>query len=218
VKAVATATIPFADTVREPPAIRKSEIAFFDIESSYDVKGRRQETIEFGAIIVDKLTFQVKQKVNFMIRPASGTIDPNSFKIHRISIGDLRGKPSFAKIADKIYDVLNGRIWSGHNIDGSDIPVLRREFNLAKHAMPQNAGTIDTYKIIPKVLPKDRAGNYKMASLGRYYGHGEERHRALDDCVMTLQVLKSVATGHFLEKFCPEMFCAPVAEESSDGY
>ncbi len=45
-----------------------------------------------------------------------------------------------------------------------------------------------------------------MASLGHYFGLGKEKHRALEDSKMTIDVLKGCCTLLFLEEKFPALF------------
>eukprot|EP01050_Picozoa_sp_SAG11_P023408 SAG11_NODE_4696_length_1802_cov_1.314151_1_plen_237_part_00 len=54
-------------------------------------------------------------------------------------------------------------------------------------------------------------GDLKLATLGRYFGFGEEQHRALADCDLNLRVLTRCATLSFLEAHCSEAVGAPTA-------
>ena len=57
---------------------------------------------------------------------------------------------------------------------------------------------IDTLTLLKKIWGK-RCGNIKMESLGKYFGLGIEKHRAIEDCEMTLEVMKKVALTIILE-------------------
>lgn len=186
-------------------ANRHNEMVFFDLETTTDFKNKYREVIEFGAIVVDRFTYRQLYRYNFLIRPLSGTVDAGSYSIHKISYSKLKSCHPFSTYAKKIYSILHGRVWVGHNINRFDIPVLQKEFGLVKHAFPSFTDSIDTLKLFMRIFPKDRAGNYKMATLGRYFGHGEEQHRAIEDCEMTIEVLKSISLTHLLETALPRL-------------
>ena len=65
---------------------------------------------------------------------------------------------------------------------------------------PKPSGMIDTLPLLKRTFGKGRAGNLKMATLGHFFGLGAERHRALEDCRMTIEVLKNCALVIYLEE------------------
>ncbi|CAA7041179.1 unnamed protein product [Microthlaspi erraticum] len=83
------------------PAEDRSEIAFFDVETTIPFRaGQKFEILEFGSILFAPRSF----------------ITPRSVKCNGIKREDVESKPSFAYIADIVYNILHGRIWAGHNI------------------------------------------------------------------------------------------------------
>lgn len=111
--------------------------------------------------------------------------------------------PSFRSVAQKIFEMLDGRTWLGHNIVRFDIPQLTKHFEAAGLRTPRPAGVIDTLSLLKTHFGK-RAGDLKMASLGRFFGQGEEQHRALADARMTLNVIKHAGAVLFLERSTAE--------------
>ncbi|KFK30555.1 hypothetical protein AALP_AA7G277200 [Arabis alpina] len=110
--------------------------------------------------------------------------------------------PSFEDVAEKIYGLLNGRIWAGHNIRRFDCVRIKEAFAEIGKAAPEPSGIIDSLGLLSNKFGK-RAGNMKMASLAAYFGLGVQKHRSLDDVRMNLEVLKHCATVLFLESTLP---------------
>jgi len=183
-------------------ATRAQQMCLFDIETNiFPI-----EVIEFGAIVVDKFSFvEASPRVSTLIRPPSGAISAKATACHGLTYADVKDAPAFAEVAARIHDALDGRIWVGHNINTFDVPHLCAAFEEANHPVPVPAGVLDTLPLVRRVFGK-RAGNAKMATLGRYFGFGEEKHRAVEDCEITLQVLKSVALAHCSSSTCPRSF------------
>jgi len=198
-----------APKVKADAATRAQQMCLFDIETNiFPI-----EVIEFGAIVVDKFSFvESSPRVSTLIRPPSGAISAKATACHGLTYADVKDAPAFAEVAARIHDALDGRIWVGHNINTFDVPHLRAAFEAANHPMPVPAGVLDTLPLVRRVFGK-RAGDAKMATLGRYFGFGEEKHRAVEDCEMTLQVLKSVALGALLEQELPALFPKFVEEK-----
>jgi len=113
----------------------------------------------------------------------------------------LRNAPKFEQVAQTIFDLLDGQIWCGYNIISFDNEKLRKEFEKIGGAPPKPSSIVDVYPLLSKTFGK-RAGDMKLASLGRYFSLGEEKHRSIDDCRMTLEVFKNCCLQLFLEEHC----------------
>ncbi len=73
----------------------------------------------------------------------------------------VKNSPPFTAVADtvrklysylthKIFRLLNGKIWAGHNIMSFDNKSIQREFQKIGKTCPQPAGLIDTYPLLRK--------------------------------------------------------------------
>eukprot|EP01047_Picozoa_sp_COSAG01_P099670 COSAG01_NODE_29646_length_633_cov_0.855805_1_plen_187_part_10 len=76
---------------------------------------------------------------------------------------------------------------------------------------------IDTLPLLRSHFGKHRAGDLKLSSLGHHFRLGEEKHRALADARMTLDVLRGAATVLCLEEHCPAAMCATAARVGTAG-
>jgi DNA polymerase III epsilon subunit-like protein len=158
--------------------------------------------LEFGALVVDGNSLVEDPRLSFetLVRPDDlKAITKRSIDCNHITDAMVAQAPEFHSVAQQIFDVLDGRIWLGHNIVRFDIPQLTRQFELAGLPAPQPAGVIDTLPLLREHFGK-RAGDMKMASLGRFFGQGEEEHRALADARMTMEVVKHAGALLFLEE------------------
>lgn len=174
------------------------EIVFFDLETTIpERKGEQFDVIEFGAIVLDKVGLYEKESYSTLLH--SEKISEKSIDCNGITKDMVASSPLFAEVADKIYDVLNNRIWAGHNIRQFDIPRIMESYKKIDKEPPQSAGIIDTLPLLREYFGK-RAGNLKLASLGNYFGLGQERHRAIEDCRMNIDVLKNCSMILFLEE------------------
>ncbi len=169
------------------------EIVFFDIETTIPPN----DIIEFGAIVLDKSGLYEKESYSTMIY--SDKITEWSIECNGITHEMIKNAPNFNDVSDNIYKCLNGRIWAGHNINTFDIPRIKEAFTRIDKPSPEPAGVIDTLPLLRNTFGT-RAGNMKMASLGNYFSLGQERHRAIEDSKMTLEVLKNCALIMFLEE------------------
>jgi DNA polymerase III epsilon subunit-like protein len=179
-----------------------SEMVIFDIEGTG--LNNPIQPIEFGALVINKLTHRLLIRFSRLIRPTV-RIEAAATAIHGLKAANVASKPIFKGVAQSIYEILNGRIWVGHYIEGYDIPVLRQAFREAGMAMPKPSAIIDTLPLFRERFGY-RAGDCKLATLADYFQvHGGE-HRALADCATTLKVLKHIGMSSMLETANPKAF------------
>eukprot|EP00470_Lotharella_oceanica_P001483 CAMPEP_0170173370 /NCGR_PEP_ID=MMETSP0040_2-20121228/6645_1 /TAXON_ID=641309 /ORGANISM="Lotharella oceanica, Strain CCMP622" /LENGTH=273 /DNA_ID=CAMNT_0010414523 /DNA_START=83 /DNA_END=901 /DNA_ORIENTATION=- len=179
--------------------------------------------IEFGAVVLDQKGLYERECYSTLIKPRrEGNLAPiseRSINCNGITERMVKDSPSFADVADSIFRVLDGRIWAGHNIRRFDNPRIEQEFKAIGREPPKPSGIIDTLPLLKRSFGAGRAGNLKMATLGHYFGLGAERHRALEDARMNIEVLKSCATVILLEENFASMLSLgkPVDEEMPAG-
>ena len=169
------------------------EVVFYDLETTIPAT----DIIEFGGIVLDKTGLFERESYSTLIK--SEKITPKSTECNGITLEMVKDSPTFAEVADNIFNILDGRIWAGHNIIRFDNKCIDDAFRKIGRPAPKPAGIIDTLPLLRSTFGP-RAGNMKMASLGNYFGLGQERHRAIEDSRMTLEVLKNCAMTMFLEE------------------
>uniref|UniRef100_A0A7N0VM27 Exonuclease domain-containing protein n=1 Tax=Kalanchoe fedtschenkoi TaxID=63787 RepID=A0A7N0VM27_KALFE len=175
----------------------RSEIVFFDLETTRPDQDRA--LLEFGAILVCPRTLAVLDLYATLIRPEDpSTINSLRDRPNGISRDSVASAPSFREVADRVYDILHGRVWAGHNILEFDCLMIKEAFEEVGRAAPEPKGAIDSLAILKQKFGR-RAGNMKLDSLAPYFGLGEQTHRSLDDVRMNLEVVKRCATVLFLE-------------------
>ncbi|KAL6641201.1 hypothetical protein ACP70R_019382 [Stipagrostis hirtigluma subsp. patula] len=189
------------------PGAGGTEIAFFDVETSVPQRaGQGYALLEFGAILVCPRRLVEVASYATLVRPAdpATAISAASVRCNGITRDAVSGAPPFRDVADAVYNLLNGRVWAGHNIARFDSPRVREAFAEIGRPPPEPKGMIDTLPLLTQRFGR-RAGDMKMASLANYFGLGKQRHRSLDDVRMNLEVLKYCATVLFLEASLPEV-------------
>lgn len=189
------------------PAVDKPEIAFFDVETSVPTRqGQGFAILEFGAILVCPKKLIELENYSTLVKPSDLSLISNlSVRCNGITRDAVISAPTFAEIADKVYDILHGRIWAGHNILRFDCARIREAFAEINRPAPEPKGTIDSLALLTQRFGR-RAGDMKMATLATYFGIGQQTHRSLDDVRMNLEVLKYCATVLFLESSLPDIF------------
>ncbi|XP_059303630.1 protein NEN1-like [Lycium ferocissimum] len=185
----------------------RSEVAFFDIETTVPTRpGQGFAILEFGAILVCPRKLVEQEAYSTLVRPTDLTLISNlSVRCSGINPEVVTSAPTFAEIADKVYHILHGRIWAGHNILKFDCHRIREAFAGINRPAPEPKGIIDTLALLTQRFGR-RAGDMKMASIATYFGLGRQTHRSLDDVRMNLEVLKYCGTVLLLESSLPDIF------------
>ncbi|CAN6469820.1 unnamed protein product [Victoria cruziana] len=184
----------------------RTEIVFFDVETSVPARtGQKFALLEFGAIVVCPRRLEELQSYSTLVRPDDlSCVSPASVRCNGITREALSIAPSFHQVAEHVYDMLNGRVWAGHNILRFDCLRIREAFAGIGRPAPEAKGIIDSLELLTRRFGR-RAGNMKMATLATYFGLGKQKHRSLDDVRMNLEVVKYCATVLFLESSLPEV-------------
>ncbi|KAH1135037.1 hypothetical protein GLYMA_05G180900v4 [Glycine max] len=180
------------------------EIVFFDLETTVPKRGgERFWVLEFGAIVVTPHKLTEIESYTTLIRPKDlSVVSVKSSRSDGITRKAVENAPSFEDVADRIFSILNGRVWAGHNIQRFDCVRIKEAFNDINRSAPVPVGIIDSLGVLTEKFGR-RAGNMKMATLASYFGLGQQKHRSLDDVRMNLEVLKHCATVLFLESSLP---------------
>lgn len=165
-------------------SVLEGPTVFVDIETnglSY-VRGR---VIEVAAIRVEG--GQVVREFNQLIDPET-ELPEFITGLTGIRPSDLRGAPTFAQIADELYEVMDGAVFVAHNVR-FDYSFLKQEFKrLGKSFSPRQ---LCTMRLSRALYPQHRS--HKLASLIERHGFTfEARHRAYDDAAVLWQFLQLV--------------------------
>ncbi|XXG74974.1 hypothetical protein AAC387_Pa07g3571 [Persea americana] len=192
-----------------------NEIVFFDVETTVPVRtGQRFWVLEFGAILVCPRKLVELESYCTLIRPGDlSAVALTSGRSNGITRSAVATAPTFEDVADRIYTILNGRIWAGHNIQRFDCARIREAFADIGRPAPEPIGMMDSLAVLSHKFGR-RAGNLKMSTLATYFGLGQQKHRSLADVRMNLEVLKHCATILFLESSLPHVLTGEVGQGS----
>ncbi|BFG35364.1 hypothetical protein CerSpe_216390 [Prunus speciosa] len=182
------------------------EIVFFDIETNVPNRaGQRFWVLEFGAIVVCPQKLVELESYSTLIRPGDlSSVALRSGRSDGITRETVANAPLFKEVSDKIFSILNGRVWAGHNIRRFDCIRIKEAFAEIGRPAPTPVGMIDSLGVLTDKFGR-RAGNMKMATLASYFKLGQQKHRSLEDVRMNLEVLKNCATVLFLEASLPSL-------------
>ncbi|KAF8007850.1 hypothetical protein BT93_K1746 [Corymbia citriodora subsp. variegata] len=172
------------------------EIVIFDVEAIRETEA----IIEFGAIIVCPLMLVEKEYFSSLVRPEDdrefGEFQKKKDGLTREDI--ISANISFSYIARTVYNMLNGRIWIGHNIKRHDRRLVELEFRKIGQSPPKPSDVIDTLELCERF--RGEAVNLKMKTLAKYFDLGEQIHRALDDVRLNLRLfVQCVAVSSLTE-------------------
>uniref|UniRef100_A0A0D9WBQ4 Exonuclease domain-containing protein n=1 Tax=Leersia perrieri TaxID=77586 RepID=A0A0D9WBQ4_9ORYZ len=170
-------------------------MVFLDVETT----AAGAEILEFGAIVVCPRKLVEVESYHTLIRPSDLASVSKRFAD---SGEDVASAPAFGEVAERIFGVLDGRVWAGHNIRRFDCHRIRDAFAGIGRAPPEAVAVVDSLNVLAHDFGR-RAGDLKMATLASYFGIGKQRHRSLDDARMNLEVLKHCATVLLLESTLP---------------
>ena len=169
------------------------EIVFYDLETTIPA----DHIIEFGGVVVEAETFVEVETFETLIY--SNRITAWSIGSNGITQNMVAEAPGIADVAGKIFAMLDGRIWAGHNILTFDNPIIERTFNMLGLKPPKPADIIDTLPLSRKHLA-DKVENHKLATLAKHFSLGKEDHRSLSDARMCLDVLQCMNWPSFAKQ------------------
>lgn len=141
----------------------REEIAFFDLETTIPNRaGKRFRVLEFGAIVVCPRKLVELESYTTLIRPGDlSDVALRSSRCDGITRETVAKAPSFEEVADKIFGILHGRIWAGHNIQRFDCVRIKEAFAEIGRPAPEPVGMIDSLGVLANKFGK-RAGNMKV--------------------------------------------------------
>uniref|UniRef100_A0A2N9GLT8 Exonuclease domain-containing protein n=1 Tax=Fagus sylvatica TaxID=28930 RepID=A0A2N9GLT8_FAGSY len=172
----------------------KFEIAFFDVETTMPTRpGQGRAILEFGAILVCPRTAVELDSYSTLVKPADIFLHSFVSRANGITRDALASAPTFLHIADRVYELLHGRIWAGHNIRSFDCVRIREAFKEIGKPAPEPKDTLDTFLLLRRSFG-NRAANMEMDTLANYFKLGKQKHRSLADVRLNLEVFQYCAT------------------------
>ena len=164
-------------------------IAFFDIEST-GVVPQRDRIVEIAVV---KLWPDGHQQTTVRRLNPGIPIPAGATAVHGITDADVADAPSFADIAEKLFNYLSDCDLAGYNITGFDVPILEAEFKRAGYDFAAVSHKIvDAYNIFCKLYPRTLTAAYKFFC-GKELS---DAHSAGADTTATLEVLLGEMDRH----------------------
>lgn len=153
---------------------------------------QRARVIEVAAIRVEN---------NEIINTVHTLLDPSTFipypitQITGITDSDVRGKPTFDDIADRLIELFDGAVLVAHNAR-FDYSFLRQEFkNVGIEFTPKQVCTVKLSRALYPHMPRHR-----LSDVIAYHDLSFiNRHRAYDDALVLFQFWQKIQSDHPLD-------------------
>ncbi len=158
------------------------DLVFIDVETTglYPAFGDR--VVELGAL---KTRGETEIDTFAELIDPQRSISPGAAAVNGITAEMLVGRPTFAELAGRFAEFINGAILVAHNAP-FDFGFLTAELRLAGLSLPRNQ-IVDTLQIARRYF---QHGSNSLGSLARHYKiKTPDAHRALGDCRTTHRVL-----------------------------
>lgn len=169
----------------------KRPIVFFDIEAT-GLHVIRDRIVQLGMIRYSPDN-TAGEEMNLLINPGPVLISEEAYEVHGISAADVRNKPTFDQLAQKIFDFIGDADLAGYNSDRFDIPMLMEEFARCGFEFSmENRKSIDVQKIFYKMEPRTLIAAYKFYCDKTL----DMAHDALADVRATAEVLNGQLTRY----------------------
>jgi DNA polymerase III epsilon subunit-like protein len=144
------------------------EIVFFDLETNVPKKvGQGFYVLEFGAIVVSAHKLSEIESYTTLIRPKDlSVVSVKPSRSDGITREAVKNAPCFEDVAERIFGILNGRVWAGHNIQRFDCVRIKEAFDGINMPAPVPIGIIDSLGVLTEKFGR-RAGNMKVIRVTR---------------------------------------------------
>lgn len=160
------------------------DIVFFDVETT-GLNVIRDRIVQIALVKLFK-NGKPAEELSMLINPGI-PISEESMQIHGITPKDVANKPTFAQVAEKIWDFIGDADLAGYNSNRFDVPMLMEEFaRVGKEMDISKRRLIDVQRIFYKMEPRTLKAAYRLYCQKEL----EDAHDALADVRATLAVFK----------------------------
>jgi DNA polymerase III subunit epsilon len=163
----------------------KKNLVFFDVETT-GLNVIKDRILQIALIKYFPEVEKAPEELTMLINP-SIPISEEAMAVHGITPKDLANKPTFAQVAQKIYDFIGNADLAGYNSNRFDIPMLMEEFHRAGFDFDvNNRKMIDVQRIFYRMEPRT------LKAAVKFYCNKnlEDAHDALEDVRATIDVFK----------------------------
>jgi DNA polymerase-3 subunit epsilon len=174
--------------MQELPLTR--DLVFLDLETT-GLNVIRDRIVQLALVKLPKNGSEPVE-LSMLINPGI-PISAESMSIHGITPADLRNKPTFQLVAQKIWDFIGDADLGGYNSNRFDVPMLMEEF--ARVGMDFDVSKrrlIDVQRIFYKMEPRTLKAAYRLYCQKEL----EDAHDALADVRATIEVFRGQLTAY----------------------
>lgn len=160
------------------------DLVFLDLETT-GLNVIRDRIVQLALVKLPKNGSEPVE-LSMLINPGI-PISEESMSIHGITPADLRNKPTFQQVAQKIWDFIGDADLGGYNSNRFDVPMLMEEF--ARVGMDFDVSKrrlIDVQRIFYKMEPRTLKAAYRLYCQKEL----EDAHDALADVRATIEVFR----------------------------
>lgn len=175
-------------------ALSMPNLVILGTETTGQWRNGHDEVVEICLINKDGIPL-----MNTLVRP-DGTIHPEAARISGITDEMVAGAPRFQEVAPTIANLLSGRGVVIYHA-AYDAPLLRAEFQRCGMALPLcEIRCLMLAYAAYRQMPGRRVGEHKWHRLVDALAFerippAHQAHRALGDCLATLELLRQMANG-----------------------
>ena len=164
--------------------MRDKVFVVFDLETT-STQVATTEIIEIGAIRAEGGNVTA---FSTLVRP-SEHIPEGATAINHITDAMVAFEPTIDKVLPDFYKFVAGATLVGHNIDGFDLPILRRVG--AQKGYYFDNDSVDTLTLAKQLMPERRSFSLENIAKDLDFTH-TEAHRALSDVEANFQLFKEL--------------------------
>ena len=146
-----------------------------------------------------------------LVRPTVATMSPDAFRVHGITLDELRKEPTFAEVWEELQAWVNetaggcGKqqlLFLSHFSHSLDIPMLKSEVERVDSTIPERYTMACSSMLIRSKMPK--GAKLSLETLSKHYEVDEEAvgqaHRAISDTLRVWHIFKQIFPVDTLEK------------------
>ncbi len=160
------------------------DLVFFDVEAT-GLNVIRDRIVQIAAIRYFK-DGRAPQELEMLINPGI-PIGWEALQVHGITPKDLANKPTFAQVADRLWQFFDRADLAGYNCARFDVPILMEEFARVGYDFDiDNRRIIDVQRIFYRMEPRTLRAALKFYCDKEM----ENAHDALADVRATVEVFK----------------------------
>jgi DNA polymerase III subunit epsilon len=160
------------------------DLVFFDLETT-GLNVIRDRIVQIALVKLHK-NGAPNEELMTLVNPGI-PISEEAMAVHGITPADLRNKPTFAQLAQQIWDFIGDADLAGYNSNRFDVPMLMEEFaRVGMELDLTRRRLIDVQRIFYKMEPRTLKAAYRL-----YCGQElTDAHDALADVRATLAVFE----------------------------